>query len=340
MLDRGFFLTWQAIRRQLAAMPHPLYLIRLIHHATRRAFPGERLWTAAQLTSAATIGFLRLRNREGCDVYIHPYAEDRNAGYILLDLDAANPTVVETMRSHGLEPCVVVQTSPGHLQAWLHVSRCPLEPALATAVAKQVARTYGADLASADWRHLGRLAGFTNQKPGRRTPSGYPPWVTVLHARAGLAPSAEHLLQSATTSLTPVPRALAPIDRNCSQDPDDAVTPTPITQREAIQIYHHCMQRWRITERFPQPDWSVVDLWVARELLSQGTLPAQVRAILQLGSPQFPRRHGNPQDYLRRTLTRAAFSRRPRAPPVCAAHTPIPACRQTPRTASRVAGGR
>src|ERR1700682_1617356 len=54
MLDRGFFLTRQAIRRQLAAMPHDVYLIRLIHHATRRAFPGERLWTAAQLTSAAT----------------------------------------------------------------------------------------------------------------------------------------------------------------------------------------------------------------------------------------------------------------------------------------------
>ena len=46
MLDRGFFLTLQAISRQLAAMPYDLYLIRLIHHATRRAFPGERLWTA------------------------------------------------------------------------------------------------------------------------------------------------------------------------------------------------------------------------------------------------------------------------------------------------------
>ena len=313
MLDRGFFLTRQAIRRQLAAMPHDLYLIRLIHHATRRAFPGERLWTAAQLTSAATIRFLHLRNSEGCDIYLHPYAEDRNAGYILLDLDAASPLVLPTMRSHGLEPCVVVQTSPGHLQAWLHVSRHPLEPALATAVARQLARTYGGDWASADWRHVGRLAGFTNQKPERRTPSGYSPWVTLLHARAGLASSAEDLLQAATTSWTPIPRAPAPIDRDCSQDPDDA-----ITQRQAIRIYHHCMRRWRITERFAQPDWSIVDLWVARELLSQGTLPAQVRAILQLGSPQFPRRHGDPQDYLRRTLTRAAFSRPAPPPPVCA----------------------
>src|SRR5204863_4392021 len=117
MLDRGFFLTWQAMRRQLAAMPQSLYLIRLIHHATRRAFPGERLWTAAQLMSAATIGFLRLRNREGCDVYIHAYAEDRNAGYILLDLGVVNPTTPETMAGPALDPRVVVQPSPATLHA-------------------------------------------------------------------------------------------------------------------------------------------------------------------------------------------------------------------------------
>ena len=80
MYDRGFFLTLHAIRRQLAAMPNELYLIRLIHYQTRRAFPGERLWTATQLGNASTIGFLRARNREGCDIYIQPYAEDQNAG--------------------------------------------------------------------------------------------------------------------------------------------------------------------------------------------------------------------------------------------------------------------
>jgi hypothetical protein len=39
MEDRGFFLTLQAIRKQLAAMPNDLYLVRLIRHQTRQAFP-------------------------------------------------------------------------------------------------------------------------------------------------------------------------------------------------------------------------------------------------------------------------------------------------------------
>src|SRR5215831_17107155 len=102
MFDRGLNLTWRAVRRQLAGMPHDLYLIRLIHSQTRRAFPGERLWTAAQLIHPATLRFLRVRNREGCDVYIQPYAENRNAGYILVDLDRSRPPIVEAMRADGL----------------------------------------------------------------------------------------------------------------------------------------------------------------------------------------------------------------------------------------------
>jgi len=68
VFNRGLILTAQAIRRQLAAMPHELYLIRLIHCLTKRLFPGERLWTADQLTNLATIRFLRARNREGCSL--------------------------------------------------------------------------------------------------------------------------------------------------------------------------------------------------------------------------------------------------------------------------------
>src|SRR5215831_6199106 len=139
MNDHGFFLTLRAIRKQLAAMPNELYLVRLIHHQTRKSFPGERLWTAEQLGSAATVRFLRVRNREGCDVYVQPYAGDQNAGYILIDLDHAQPSVIATMRAHGHAPCVVLQTSPGHLQAWLRLRAAPLAPAVATAVGKLLA---------------------------------------------------------------------------------------------------------------------------------------------------------------------------------------------------------
>src|SRR5436309_4826920 len=259
MFDLGLIITLQAIRRQLAAMPHELYLIRLIHHTTRRSFPGERLWTATQLGHAATVRFLRIRNREGCDIYVQPYTERGNAGYILVDLDRTNAAVIESMRANGHDPCVVLQTSPGRLQAWIHLSTAPLEPAVATAAGKLLAATYGGDPASTDWRHLGRLAGFTNQKPARRTPAGYAPWVKVVDTQGGLAPRAEALLLSAR-ALASSPPALASSANSTLQDS----APAGITASLATEIYQGFMERWHIRERFPQPDWSIVDWWVAR----------------------------------------------------------------------------
>ncbi|MBI3282279.1 MAG: hypothetical protein HYZ57_20875 [Acidobacteria bacterium] len=225
MVDRGFFITLRAIRRQLAAMPNELYLVRLIHQQTA------------------------------------------------------------------------------------------LEPAVATAAGKLLALAYGGDCASTDWRHLGRLAGFTNQKPARRTPGGYSPWVKVVDTKLGLATRAADLLHSAR-ALASSPPDMPSSANSTSQDQDAA--PLGIASSAATEIYRGCIQRWRIRERYPQPDWSIVDLWGARHLLSQRWAPAQVQEILRLASPQFPRRHGDPDDYLRRTIARAVSPSL--RPPVCSDH--------------------
>ena len=207
------------------------------------------------------------------------------------------------MCAEGLAPCVVLQTSPGNLQAWLDVSATPLEPAVATSVGKRLARRYGGDLASTDWRHLGRLAGFTNQKPERRNSYGYAPWVKVLRAHTGLVAQADILLHEAQCDmpdppkLASAPRARCPIT--------DAVGDPPVAR--AAGIYADGLHRLRIPERFPQPDWSIADKWIAKELLRHGTPAPRVVAILRAGSPGFPRRHSNPEDYLSRTLWRAVI---------------------------------
>lgn len=306
MEDRGFFLTLHAIGRHLAAMPNELYLVRLIHQATRRPVPGERLWTVGELTTPSTVRFLRARNRDGCDIYVVPYAGSQNSGYVLVDLDAAAAGVVESMRAHGHHPCVVLQTSPGHLQAWIRLSTGPLEPSVATAASKYLARCHGGDLASCGWSHLGRLAGFTNQKPCRRPHTGYPPWVKIVSAHPGVATGAAALLASLAASSHPAPPLSA---RLSSEMP---LTSEPAAD-DAARIYSQCVHLWRIHDRFPHPDWSIVDLWVARHLLSLGTPLHQIQDIVRLASPQFPRRHADPDGYLRRTLARAVCSPFPRA---------------------------
>jgi hypothetical protein len=309
-MDRGFFITLQAMRRQLAAMPCDYYQIRLIHGCSRTPFPGDQAGSALQLARNAMVRFLRLRNRQGYDVFFHPFAGDRNAGYILVDLDRAEDNIVDTMRANGHEPCAVLRTSPGHLQAWVCVSPSPLEPAVATSVARYLAHLYGADRASADGRHLGRLAGFTNQKPTRRQLSGYAPWVKLLYAQAHLASRAASLLEIAPSRFPPTPPPIQlpspPRVLGCS-----------LTPAAAIGIYSRWLDRLHIPQRFSPPDWSIADLWIARALLRCRIPLHQVQAVLRLGSPGFPRCHSDSEDYLRRTLARAARQTVPFPPGHC-----------------------
>ncbi len=87
-----------------------------------------------------------------------------------------------------------METSPGNFQAWLNHGRV-LACALSTQTAKELARRFGGDPSSADWRHFGRLAGFTNQKPGRRLPTGLPPFVQLRESRAGAYTAAAEFIE-------------------------------------------------------------------------------------------------------------------------------------------------
>lgn len=306
-------LTQQAIRRQLAAMPTKLYLIRMIHSVERKPAPAKSLWTAEELARDRVVRSLRADNRRGFNVFFWPYAEHCNAGYIFLDLDHAHPNVLQDMRIHGHEPCVVLETSPGNLQAWVRVSSTPLEPALATTLGRILAERYGGDRASTDWRHLGRLAGFSNLKPAICALTGVAPVVRIVHAQPLLASAAQKTLDAAQEFLMlygkPTPwinSAASPASTTQELGAAPRPTHTGVTREGAAAVYQRWLQRCHILQRFPQPDFSIVDLWLATKLLAQHTPPTQVQEILRLGSPGLPRHHGDAEDYLRRTLARAA----------------------------------
>jgi hypothetical protein len=57
-----------------------------------------------------------------------------------------------------------------------------LDETASARAAKLLAERYGGDPGGADWRHFGRLAGFTNPKPSRRLASGLAPFARLLDA--------------------------------------------------------------------------------------------------------------------------------------------------------------
>src|ERR1700674_2048421 len=120
--------------------------------------------------------WLRRENLNRGHIYVRP------AGAHGLSLvDDLKADALARMKAEGFEPAAVVETSPGNFQAWLKHGEM-LDEAASTRAAKLLAARYGGDLGSADWRHFGRLAGFTNPKPNRRLASGLQPFARLLEA--------------------------------------------------------------------------------------------------------------------------------------------------------------
>ena len=134
------------------------------------------------------IKWLRHENGKGAHIYIRP------AGTHSLSLiDDLTADAIERMKAEGFEPTVVVETSSNNFQAWLNHGQV-LEAPMSTRAAKQLAERFGGDTSSADWRHFGRLAGFTNPKQERQLPSGMRPFARLRSAKGRVySQSAEFL---------------------------------------------------------------------------------------------------------------------------------------------------
>ncbi|MGI8744423.1 MAG: DNA-primase RepB domain-containing protein [Bryobacteraceae bacterium] len=134
-----------------------------------------RVWDADALLRS--IPWLRKENRDGRNIFCRPRGE-----HDLSLVDDLSLAAVAEMKKTGFQPALVVETSPDNFQAWLNHGRS-LPRLLSTAVAKELAARFGGDSGAADWRHFGRLAGFTNRKEKYRDAStGLFPFVHLVES--------------------------------------------------------------------------------------------------------------------------------------------------------------
>ncbi len=297
--------TTEAVRTQLAGMGAERYDIGVFDRAND-AMLLRREWTPAQVE--ASVGWLKGMNAQGRDIYIRPTGS--SGLYLIDDVPAAT---VERMRAEGYTPAAVVETSPGNLQAWVRVSGTPLSNEEGTAVARDLAARYGGDLSSANWRHMGRLAGFTNRKEEHTQPDGRHPYARLHDAGGERAADAPAILDRARDQAPQGRRAAAekgagvegesPLERTgrrtaFSRPPAGPVSPLG---RE----YAHRTQR--LLDRYPNAaltDLHRLDWMVTRDLARahpEADKDALMRAIRE-GSPRIDeRKKGHVYDYAERT---------------------------------------
>src|SRR6185312_6615309 len=173
----GLDKTIHAVQQQIAALGAGVLEVGLFKPdtlASGHASMIPRAWDPDTLIRS--VPWLRYQNADGRNIYVRPKGE-----HDLSLVDDLTADAVRRMKMTGFTPAAVIETSPGNFQAWLkHPRQLPRE--LSTMAARKLAEQFGGDRGAADWRHFGRLAGFTNRKAKYMNETGLFPYVRLIEA--------------------------------------------------------------------------------------------------------------------------------------------------------------
>ncbi len=178
--------TAEVVNRQIRSMCSEVFEIGLFRpESDKDASEPEmflRTWDKESLFRS--LPWLRFQNMNGRNIFIRPKGEHQLSLIDDLKIDG-----IGALKTAGFNPALVVQTSSGNFQAWLnHGVTLPKD--LSTAVARALAEKFGGDTGAADWRHFGRLSGFSNRKEKYRQADGLFPFVRLMEANQAVYPKA------------------------------------------------------------------------------------------------------------------------------------------------------
>jgi hypothetical protein len=178
-------ITHRQVIRQLAAMACEYFDVGILRPEGRMLL--REGWTLSRIEQA--IQRLRRENARGAHIFVRPH----NAHALSL-IDDLSVEAIARMTNAGFQPALVVETSPQNFQVWLDHGQT-LDHDISSRAAKELAKRFGGDLSSADWRHFGRLAGFTNRKSERLLPNGLAPFVRLRQSEGETYDAAHEFLE-------------------------------------------------------------------------------------------------------------------------------------------------
>ena len=284
----------EAIQKQINALGVERFEVGIRDAKTGQMMNRE--WNRAELEKA--VPWLKRMNAKGNDVYIRPAGDH---GLVLVD--DLKPQALERMKADGFAPAATIETSPGNYQAWVKLSETPLSADVRREAAKELATRYGGDPNSADSRHYGRLAGFTNQKP-QHARDGRQPYVLAHDCPGKVARAAPERLERIEQHLD---RVAAQKEREKRLEALETAKPGGYgSQYDPVQEYQR--QAQRLLKRYgPQADFSRLDWMIATDMAKSGRFTVQdIEKSIRECSPNVEsRKAGHVEDYARRTAEKA-----------------------------------
>jgi hypothetical protein len=283
----GWNRTVEAVERQIEAMAAEVLEVGLFKPDAkeREAMMVPRVWDAGSLLRS--IPWLRHENRDGRNIYVRPQGEHH-----LSLVDDLTQNAIRGMKAAGFAPALVVETSPDNFQAWLKHSE-KLDRETGTAAARALAQRFGGDTGAADWRHYGRLSGFTNRKAKYRDPiTGLHPFVKLAEARGEVYPEAPRFIED-------IRKAIEARHREGAERRAARASVWSVAPRETKSI-----DAFRGDPRYGG-DGTRVDLAYAVYALSHGRTEAEVEAAIRSRDLSHKGNDRRQQDYVERTIKKA-----------------------------------
>lgn len=317
-VGKGAEVAAEAVRRQLEAMGSEAFEVGVLPPKDRPALTPQqtRTLTADEIASPRWMAFLRAMNARGYEIYIRPEGRTEQISDGLILLDDLDRDRLDALSRSGYEASVITETSPGNYQAWVRVSDEKLSAREATAVARELARQHGGDPASADFAHYGRLAGFANRKSHHADAQGRGPWVRLHHAARQLATKGADLLRAIRAALAAEDRAAAEAraeqerQRRAEADRAARMTAADRARLDPIDAFRLFRAEARTAK---EADESARDFGAVVRMIRAGYDPDDIARALRT-SPDLEARKGrHVDDYIARTIARAAEQERGQA---------------------------
>lgn len=277
--------TSTAVRQQMAAMGCAWFEVGVFRPETAGTDASMLLRVWDRDTLLRSTSWLQLQNRAGKHIYIRP-----KGAHNLTLVDDLTADAIAAMDRDGFHPALVVETSPSNFQAWLKHPEL-LDKQLSTATARTLAETFGGDVGAADWRHFGRLSGFTNRKPKYQdVTTGLYPLVWLVEAEGKVYPRADQFLASVRRSVEERLQAREHLRLR-------TITPPIGWQRKTIDSF-------RSDPRYAG-DGNRIDLAYAVYALSHGATEGEVAAAIRTRDLSKKGAEHRQQDYVERTIRKA-----------------------------------
>lgn len=286
--------TTEAVQRQMKAMGCERFDVGIRDAQKDRMM--NRTFSKEEVTKS--IPWLKRMNAIGNDIYIRP-AQDAKHNLVLVD--DIDGVTVDQMRDNGHEPALVVETSPKNLQVWVKVvdlEKTTLSEAHRATISKMLARSYGADPGSADARHYGRLAGFTNQKEKHQDKYGRQPYCLLRNSSGKTADRGHDLIKQAE----------AVIEKRAAEVEKTRRIDSIVQQKSGFGIVGEYKRRMnKLIERYGKDsiDWSRADWMVCKDLARIGFKADDIKQAVREASPGLgDRKPDRVQWYVDRTVDR------------------------------------